>query len=142
MVIHKERFVAEKVAVALAAAGVLLVVLSLLSACGGMDEDLSQLQRPGPALPEWEPPTPPLDRVDLADEPTRRQLRLSARIVSEPLLLDDSPRSPSPGFYNPCPLSLTLCDGICVDIHKDPNHCGGCGNACASGFCEDGWCLL
>jgi hypothetical protein len=29
--------------------------------------------------------------------------------------------------------SLTLCNGACSDITTDPNNCGGCGLACASG---------
>ncbi len=39
-----------------------------------------------------------------------------------------------------CPAERS-CGGGCVDIDTDPNHCGGCGNACAPGQgCVDGGC--
>ena len=31
-----------------------------------------------------------------------------------------------------CNPPLTKCGSICVDLQNDPNHCGGCTNACAS----------
>jgi hypothetical protein len=30
----------------------------------------------------------------------------------------------------------------CVDLQHDPNHCGLCGNHCATGICTDGVCEL
>ena len=44
-------------------------------------------------------------------------------------------------FYEVCPGGLIDCGGICVDITSDPDHCGGCGNACSEGLsCVDGVC--
>ena len=46
--------------------------------------------------------------------------------------MDTGPRCQSP---------LTECDGTCVDIRANPNHCGACGNACTAGqSCMDGAC--
>lgn len=36
---------------------------------------------------------------------------------------------------------LGLCDAVCVDLALDARHCGGCGQACATGeACVAGWC--
>lgn len=45
-----------------------------------------------------------------------------------------------------CPADQTRCDGRCVDVGSDPNHCGGCGIACeqydgATTSCEGGECV-
>lgn len=41
---------------------------------------------------------------------------------------------------------LTLCDGVCVDLSEDFNHCGACSNACnvdhGSGLCDEGFCVI
>ncbi len=34
-----------------------------------------------------------------------------------------------------------VCNGKCVDFMTDPNHCGSCGNPCASGACQSGQCV-
>jgi len=40
-----------------------------------------------------------------------------------------------------CPSGLTPCDGNCIDLLKDNNHCGSCGNHCQAGkSCCDGTC--
>jgi hypothetical protein len=37
---------------------------------------------------------------------------------------------------------LKKCDGVCVDINTDPNHCGSCRHACSSGqVCRFGACF-
>lgn len=41
-----------------------------------------------------------------------------------------------------CTNGTTRCGDACVDEHTDPNHCGACGSACASGdICSDGVCV-
>ncbi len=36
---------------------------------------------------------------------------------------------------------LVRCINECVDPKTDARHCGGCGNVCASGICEEGLCV-
>src|SRR4051794_18612956 len=37
--------------------------------------------------------------------------------------------------------TIKLCGDACVDLSKDPNHCGGCDQACEEGlFCLAGSC--
>lgn len=41
-----------------------------------------------------------------------------------------------------CDESLSLCDGACVDLHSEPDHCGECGQACVDGLeCVRGRCI-
>lgn len=41
----------------------------------------------------------------------------------------------------PCPGSLEVCGGNCVDSSSDPRHCGGCGRPCPAGrACQGGTC--
>ncbi len=41
-----------------------------------------------------------------------------------------------------CPDDLTDCDGTCVDLDSDPEHCGDCANACDQDqTCDQGRCL-
>lgn len=59
---------------------------------------------------------------------------------------DTSPEadaSPEPDTGEPtCSGGLNLCDGECVDLQVDPDHCGACGAACSSGdACEGGNCI-
>ncbi len=51
-----------------------------------------------------------------------------------------STQCPSPTVFNPvtcqcvCPGGNTYCDGQCIDIYNDDQHCGSCDNACTN--CE------
>jgi hypothetical protein len=46
-----------------------------------------------------------------------------------------------PGADDDCGAGQTACDGVCVDLAVDPDHCGECGRACADGqSCADGAC--
>ncbi len=41
-----------------------------------------------------------------------------------------------------CDPDRTACDGTCVDITVDPEHCGGCDLACDPGLsCQDSACV-
>jgi hypothetical protein len=43
----------------------------------------------------------------------------------------------------PCPASLEVCNGTCVDLTSDPAHCGACRNACGTGkACLGGTCSI
>jgi hypothetical protein len=39
-----------------------------------------------------------------------------------------------------CELPLLECDGECIDVSSDPDNCGACDHACASGICTAGHC--
>lgn len=42
-----------------------------------------------------------------------------------------------------CPDGQDSCDGTCVDVATDPDHCGGCGQGCAeSDSCSNGECRV
>jgi hypothetical protein len=39
-----------------------------------------------------------------------------------------------------CRPGFASCDGVCVDVSSDAEHCGSCGNDCGSLACNDGLC--
>ena len=39
-----------------------------------------------------------------------------------------------------CELPLLACDGACLDVSSEPDNCGACAHACASGICSAGHC--
>lgn len=39
-----------------------------------------------------------------------------------------------------CEGPLVACEGQCLELSRNPDHCGLCGRACASGVCEAGEC--
>lgn len=67
--------------------------------------------------------------------PTARWLAAAALLVSASCAQgDDSDVT--------CDDGQSLCASVCVDTLTDPDHCGACGSACASGQrCEDGACV-
>jgi hypothetical protein len=56
------------------------------------------------------------------------------------------PSPPGPPLCTPEPpdrwpdLPHHLCDGVCVFLRNDDNHCGGCAISCNGGDCVDGTC--
>jgi Stigma-specific protein, Stig1 len=59
---------------------------------------------------------------------------------------DDSTSDPvdasAPGDAACDSVGFALCGGVCVSTERDPTHCGGCDNACATGeACEGGACV-
>ncbi|MBU48025.1 MAG: hypothetical protein CL920_04935 [Deltaproteobacteria bacterium] len=45
-------------------------------------------------------------------------------------------------WERPCPQEKENCDGLCISLQNDPNHCGGCGNVCSTGeTCCGGKCV-
>lgn len=64
--------------------------------------------------------------------------------TAEPVDLDAGgpPIPREPAEAPDCPVSLSSCDGDCVDLRSDPLHCGACGEACAADAqCVSGSCL-
>lgn len=53
---------------------------------------------------------------------------------------------PTVGMDVTCGASLTLCDGLCVNLQNDSNNCNGCGRRCqfanGVGVCMNGSCAL
>ncbi len=39
-----------------------------------------------------------------------------------------------------CESPLVACEGACLELSMNPDHCGSCGRACASGVCVAGEC--
>ena len=44
------------------------------------------------------------------------------------------------GMCTGCSPAEACCSSECVDLDTDPDHCGMCGNECASGICDAGTC--
>ncbi len=57
---------------------------------------------------------------------------------------DSEGTTPDVGEENPCPPGQGFCDGACVDLLTNNDHCGRCGNVCenlyTAGMCEEGTC--
>ena len=65
-------------------------------------------------------------------------------VASPDAISSDAPFGDAPasgGDGSECASPRSLCGGECVDEQTDPNHCGGCGVACA-GSCLSARCLL
>lgn len=60
----------------------------------------------------------------------------------DPVCCDGGATSCRPNGGCGCPQDRPdECDGRCVDVQTDPDHCGECGNACAAGeTCQGGQC--
>lgn len=63
-------------------------------------------------------------------------------LVSEPVTVDQ----PTPGADRACPSPEIECQGRCVDLRDDADHCGACGVRCrfanARAACQGGRCVL
>jgi hypothetical protein len=57
---------------------------------------------------------------------------------SPPISPEQAPPQPTPPW---CFSPKVVCDSTCTDLESDPENCGACGNACASGLCEAGACV-
>lgn len=68
------------------------------------------------------------------------ELPLSAAAVAVAwALLGVAACLPAPGSL--CRLGTTRCDSACVELDRDPDHCGACGTACVEGaLCVEGRC--
>ncbi len=53
---------------------------------------------------------------------------------------DQSVPPPPESGVPTCPPGKVQCNGICVDLKKDDNHCGKCGASCGGGHCLSGLC--
>ena len=56
---------------------------------------------------------------------------------------DSNGGNSNPPIYQECQLlncEFGCCNGQCVDLRNDPNHCGTCTNQCLTGFCENSTC--
>jgi hypothetical protein len=40
-----------------------------------------------------------------------------------------------------CLNGQAYCNGACIDVAANPQHCGGCGNVCSSGICSQSRCV-
>jgi hypothetical protein len=51
-----------------------------------------------------------------------------------------APTDGPPAVVVTCDGGMAVCGALCVVLDRDPDHCGSCGNACASGLCMGGVC--
>ncbi len=52
----------------------------------------------------------------------------------------DTPKAPEGLNPDVCSLATLSCNGACIDAETNPEHCGTCDHACASGSCTAGIC--
>jgi hypothetical protein len=58
----------------------------------------------------------------------------------------DARSDDAPAFPDACPPLTSLCDGVCVDLEADPDHCGRCDHPCEAlagsiPFCSSSRCV-
>ena len=83
--------------------------------------------------------TLPVDGAGVADVPVSADLAPDLMVDAMPDLMPDSGIPCGDG--GECSASLSCCAAFCVDTHKDPRNCGGCGTACGSTrFCTGTAC--
>lgn len=71
----------------------------------------------------------------------KRRRLLSAIALPSLLAAALMPACSSDASDGTCPETSAVCEGVCVDARVDPQNCGACGNACASGeVCSAGSC--
>jgi len=50
--------------------------------------------------------------------------------------------TPAPPSEEKCPSTQVICGEVCVDLARDDEHCGACGETCGEGeSCEEGGCV-
>jgi hypothetical protein len=112
----------------------LALVLALsLSACAyGEEPGLDGSLHPDASGLDVPRDTPPPDSPITIDTDASRDAR------------SDVPADhPPPPDAPTCAAPTTLCGTECVDTQTSPDHCGRCGNACASGLtCTGGDCIV
>lgn len=75
-----------------------------------------------------------------ADGPDSDELDSSTDDEAEADVDVDSNSDSDSDSDQPCPDPLVDCDGECVDLDSDPDHCGGCFMPCDE-TCVDGMCI-
>ncbi len=77
------------------------------------------------------------------DDPSRRPSPSADTAEPEPDAADPDTAEPEPMCQSDpdCELGLSCCEGQCVDLHTDGDHCGACGNNACPAQCTLGLCL-
>ena len=66
------------------------------------------------------------------DSPIDASVAVDARLANDALVLVDSADSAAADGETRCDSGLTFCVEQCVDLQSQPEHCGGCNQACPS----------
>ncbi len=105
---------------------VALFLATSLASCTPSPDDSSR--RPSPS-PDTAEPEPDATEPDTAEPDTAEPEPDAAE--PEPMCQSDPD----------CELGLSCCEGQCVDLHTDGDHCGACGNNACPAQCQSGLCL-
>jgi hypothetical protein len=101
---------------------------------------LSSISTPAPRLGRWLSLAALLTlSVGLAACGSEEQRDLKPASQQDTETIDAEPADTGPQ----CSDDETVCDGTCVTTANDPDHCGACGESCATGQkCAEGGCVL